>query len=252
MTTKDPRIEQLIAEKKKLFQLQNKMSKQPCQSELNIEHEALVQQKLEGERKIQEEPNVSEHQKTGQGLNRETFKKNNKEEDVQKISTNASSRRYKIYGLLVLGIIGIIYLSLAIPNMFEGKQDDKTKAKTSKNEMITLKDSHQSSPLKNINDSLKKQEDNHTKLFDKKSELVKSDKSDRNSYCIVVGSFSKLINAENYVLKLKDKGFNGASVIPNTSYQVSIGTFKTKKTSKLFQDSLKQCCSIEGWIKSIN
>ena len=82
-----------------------------------------------------------------------------------------------------------------------------------------------------------------------KSVVFKGNKSGNKTFEVVIGSFSKDLNAKNMIDKLKNKGISARKLKKeNKLFRVSVGKFLNKNNAKKLQKSISKRHKISSWI----
>ena len=82
-----------------------------------------------------------------------------------------------------------------------------------------------------------------------KSAVIISNQPGNKIFEVIIGSFSKDLNAKNLIVKLQSKGITARKLKKeNKLFRVSIGKFLNKKNAKKLQKSIRKRHQISSWI----
>jgi cell division septation protein DedD len=71
----------------------------------------------------------------------------------------------------------------------------------------------------------------------------------KETYEVVIGSFTKELNAKNMIDKLKTKGISARKLKKeNKLFRISVGKFLNKNNAKKLQKSFRKRHKISSWI----
>ena len=82
-----------------------------------------------------------------------------------------------------------------------------------------------------------------------KPAVITSNQPGNKIFEVIIGSFSKELNANNLIVKLQNKGITARKLKKeNKLFRVSMGKFLNKKNAKRLQKSIGKRHQISSWI----
>jgi cell division septation protein DedD len=198
-------------------------------------------------------------------LNIDEFKMPNKSEKVIDLNPSKYLKTQIKNWALAASVILVVFYSAWIPIQTqllkqggEFNYSDLNPFTFKKDNLVAINDVKLHQPKKEIKaiQPIDKNSENSNSIISKselknnlKPNVIKSNQSGNKIFEVVIGSFTKEINAKNMIYKLQDKGISARKLKKeNKLFRVSIGKFLNKNNAKKLQKSIRQRHKISSWI----
>jgi len=198
-------------------------------------------------------------------LNIDEFKMSNKSEKVIDLNSSKYLKTQIKNWALAASVILVVFYSAWIPLQTqllkqggEFNYSDLNPFTFKKENTDAIEEVKLNNPLKEIKviQPIKKTSEKSNSLILKselknkiKPAIITSKQPGNKIFEVIIGSFSKDLNAKNLIVKLQNKGITARKLKEeNKLFRVSIGKFLNKKNAKKLQKSIRKRHQISSWI----
>ena len=198
-------------------------------------------------------------------LNIDEFKMSNKSEKVIDLNSSKYLKTQIKNWALAASVILVVFYSAWIPIQTqllkqggEFNYSDLNPFTFKKENTDAIEEVKLNNPLKEIKviQPIEKTSEKSNSLILKselknkiKPAIITSKQPGNKIFEVIIGSFSKDLNAKNLIVKLQNKGITARKLKEeNKLFRVSIGKFLNKKNAKKLQKSIRKRHQISSWI----